>query len=160
MLARLSSAACVVLMAGSVLVTGCTDSGKGEAPKLAPVSGKVLYKGKPVEGASVTFQAQAAPRAAIGTTNAQGEFQLTMFNTNDGATVGDNVVTVSKEVAGEVTDSAESVTQAYGQYAKNKQAGVAPPAGLPEKYKDPAKSPLKNYVKAGEKNNFIIELTD
>ena len=72
------------------------------ADKKVPVftaTGVVTENGKPLENATVVFHATNASADApkpSGKTNAQGEFQLTTYDTNDGAPAGDFAVTVEK----------------------------------------------------------------
>src|SRR5688500_11876299 len=87
---------CVVL--ATALVLSCS-SGHGTAS----VSGTVLYKGQPVEGATVIFHPQGAAataRPAQGKSESGGHFTLTTyFGPSDqpaGALPGDYKVTVSK----------------------------------------------------------------
>jgi hypothetical protein len=146
-----------------ILATGCggDDASKSKRPKLVKVTGKVVYNGNPVEGATVAFHAEGAPRAAMGTTDSAGRFELTMYDTGDGAVVGDNVVTISKVVGMGPVKTGQSPTEMYGEYMKKKEAGQDPTKGaLPEKYKDPTTSPQKNNVKAEGSNDFTIELKD
>ena len=144
------------------LTAGCGgDDASTKRPKLAKVKGKVLYNGNPVEGATVAFTAEGAPRAATGTTDKEGRFELTTFNTGDGAVIGDHVVTVSKVVGMGPVKTGQSPTEMYAAYEKKKEAGEDPMKGaLPEIYKDPKTSPQRNNVKADGTNDFTIELKD
>lgn len=144
-------------------------SGCGEAvasrPKLVPVKGKVVYKGEPVVGATVAFHADKAPRPSSGTTDAKGYFELTMFDTGDGAIPGDNVVTIAKQAAPAApaapSTNASASLQMYDKMYKQREAGEDPQKGaLPEKYADPKTSPQKNHVVAAGPNDFTIELKD
>jgi hypothetical protein len=90
---RVSSIASLALGA-CWLLGGCT--GAPDRPATVPVRGSVSYQGKPVAGAAVAFLAKGAPRPAIGTTDAQGNFRLTTFTADDGAVPGEHLVTVEK----------------------------------------------------------------
>ena len=75
------------LMAGTMLMsqfltTGCSNNGP-PPPKTYPVSGKVLYKGQPVAGASVVFLGGENTRPALGRTDANGHFDLTTSEAGD-----------------------------------------------------------------------------
>jgi hypothetical protein len=63
------------------------------------VSGTLTENGKPLENATVVLHATATtpdvPKPT-GKTNAKGEYQLTTYDTNDGAPAGDYAVTVEK----------------------------------------------------------------
>src|SRR5262249_28886803 len=68
---------------------------------VVPVSGKVTLNGKPLAGATVTFQPyykdkrEAGP-ASSGETNAQGEFTLKLAGKNvNGAVIGEHKVSIS-----------------------------------------------------------------
>lgn len=114
---------CLLLAVGTL---GCTsaDSAGPKGPPPYPVSGKVLYKGKPAEGFAVAFHpvtawegAQFAPSAV---TDANGEFQLHSYSENDGAPAGEYTVTFTwpKEVTGPDPDEGkETVDQLRGAYS-------------------------------------------
>jgi hypothetical protein len=80
-------------------LAACSCSGKpGEAP-LYPVTGKVMFRGKPVEGARVFFHPDGPidpkadrPQATVG---ADGSFTLGTHKPDDGAAAGTYKVTVS-----------------------------------------------------------------
>ena len=89
---------CCVLGLALTSLVGC--GGVADRPQVYPVSGTVMYKGEPLEGANVSFHNDEAPRAAAGVTDAEGKFQLSMFGANDGSLAGQHVVTVTKYEAG------------------------------------------------------------
>jgi hypothetical protein len=72
------------------------------ADKKVPVftaTGVVTENGKPLDNATVVFHATngaADVPKPSGKTNAQGEYKLTTYDTNDGAPAGDYAVTVEK----------------------------------------------------------------
>lgn len=84
-----------------VAYSGCGGSGV----TLYPVTGTVVYRGEPVEGATVTFRNEEARTIATVVTDAQGGFELTTYGTGKGAAPGRHVVTVTK-VAGLSADAA------------------------------------------------------
>lgn len=123
---------------------GC--GGDEDVPETAPASGVVLYQGKPVNEADVTFHPQAAEgHPAVGRTDAEGRFVLTTYGAQDGAVLGTHAVTIRLMPTGGLP----------GMEAKS--TGAAP---IPQKYADPSKSPLTAEVKAGEDNEFKFELQD
>ncbi len=88
------------------LVSAAVGCGGGTGfEKPVPVTGKVVFQGKPVDGAMVTFlsKAEGTGRSASGQTAADGSFSLTTFKTGDGALPGDYIVTVSKVERGSDT---------------------------------------------------------
>ena len=74
------------------LLVGCNS---GSVSGTVPASGKVTYKGAPVEGAIVTFVPQGNGRTATATTRAGGVFSLTTVDSS-GALPGKYRVTVDK----------------------------------------------------------------
>lgn len=86
-------------LAAVLLCLGCSK--KSAAPATFPVTGTVTYKGKPVEGASVSLvPSDPKVRSATGITNADGKFEVsTYYSSNEtplGAMPGEYSVTVSK----------------------------------------------------------------
>ncbi|NJO24457.1 MAG: hypothetical protein HC868_18030, partial [Sphingomonadales bacterium] len=70
----------------------CGSSG----PKLHPVSGKLLFDGKPIEGATLVFHpVGGGDLKPSGTTKADGSFTLSTYPHGDGAPAGDYVVLVT-----------------------------------------------------------------
>ncbi|MFM9963886.1 MAG: hypothetical protein ACKV2Q_22015 [Planctomycetaceae bacterium] len=136
----------VVCVALSWIPLGC--SGDGSNITLAPVKGKVTLGDKPVAGVTVSFMADNAPRFAVGETDAEGNYQLTMFDENDGAAVGPNVVTITSSTPpGPPPTNAEeySKVMGFGKDASSKPQKVV----IPEKYADAKRGLLKVIVKPG-----------
>lgn len=73
--------------------------GCGSPYQVAPVSGVLLVEGKPYPGGKIVFAPVAkdesgkAGRAAIGIPDAEGRFTLGTYSDDDGAVVGEHVVT-------------------------------------------------------------------
>ena len=156
---------------GLVFLSAGCGGGSSDRPAVATVSGSVKYKGNPVKDALVTFRTEKSPRAATGTTNEKGEFSLTTFDTNDGATIGEHIVTIQKLSAAAAQSGAGgtgTTSMSPADYMKAMQASktAAPPGSgetnkeLPGKYADPKTSGLKRTVVKGEKNVFNIDLTE
>lgn len=155
-----------------LIAGGCGGEGAGDNPETAPVSGTVTLGGTPVAGATVTFHPSVASEpgqpaqgnAAFGLTNAQGQFQLTTFDSNDGAVPGDYKVTVTKlNPAADENNVASVESEEYvpPEVIEGPAAVVnAPPANfLPEVYAKPASTTLNAKVTAGQDNNIPLELT-
>jgi hypothetical protein len=143
---------------------GCGGSGFA-TPE--PVSGRVFFQDKPVEGARVTFLSTSeGGRSASGTTDSQGNFSLTTFKRNDGAIPGDYVVTISKfegQSGGGPIDISEGDYGAdYGAMmeasARGDTEAMVGKAQLPEKYGNPADSGLQRSVVKGQPNEFEFDL--
>src|SRR5262245_36674275 len=77
-----------------VLLGGCGD---GRAP-VYPVTGQVLVKGKPADGAFLVFhptgEVEANTPRPYATADAEGNFRLTTYTSGDGAPAGSFRVTV------------------------------------------------------------------
>ena len=104
-----SLAGMAAVVAVAVLAVGCGSDG----PQLAPVEGVVMLEGEPLEGAVVLFQPSEGGKPATGLTDAAGKFVLSTHEQGDGAQVGVNKVSVTKELPsanaanveeGEITD--------------------------------------------------------
>ncbi len=117
---------------GLLVIVGCGDN-----DGLVPVSGKVTLDGKPLADAAVGFFADAGGTPAVGTTDAQGNFTLSTHKPGDGATVGQNVVTVSKQSN---LDAGKEVEESEIVRMKNES---------PIKYFSPKTSDIKVEVKYG-----------
>src|SRR5687767_9315615 len=83
----------------TLLVTVGCDSDEDRV-KVFPVTGKILVRGQPAEGAEVAFyptspelQGPKMP-GPVGTTDANGQFRLRSYAPDDGAPAGDYMVTV------------------------------------------------------------------
>jgi hypothetical protein len=76
---------CLVIL----LLAGCN-----RGPLVVPVSGKVLYNGKPLQFGSVTFQPPSG-QPAQGEIQHDGTFVLSTYRPNDGAVVGTHKVRVA-----------------------------------------------------------------
>lgn len=154
----------LAVVAVSLLTTGCGGGGGPGRPDLTPVSGTVLYNGKPIAGATVTFWHEKAPRPASGITDAEGKYSLMMFEPGDGAMDGENTITVSKAGAKAATtmSPAEMAKDGALNMAKMSQqslteAPVKPE--IPEKYASKSTSTLKENVSTS--NNVIpLQLAD
>jgi hypothetical protein len=134
---------------GAVLLTlvGCSD-----APKVAPVSGKVLLNGKPLANATVTFSPIAKPGevnagdGSVGQTNDKGEYTLTNSRGLPGAQVGSHRIRIS--VIG---------AQAGNGDERRSRVGPAPKDPVPLRYN--AQSALTFDVTSGGTNQADFELT-
>jgi len=129
-------AALLLALAGGT-IPGCNKS----PVKLFPVTGKVLFKDQPAEGAQVVFHPAAEtdssadpatkPKTPFGTVQADGTFKLYTDPYGDGAPAGDYVVMITW----------------YGASPRNSEQAVNK---LPAKYSDPSNPLLKVTVKEGK----------
>lgn len=107
------------LVAAFVATATLTLAGCGGS-STAPVSGKVTMDGKPVEGIRLVFSpvlvdANTDPGPwSTGVTNSQGEYQLQTRHKEDGATVGQHIVTFVYDDADNVDSLRERLREAKG----------------------------------------------
>lgn len=97
---RFNSAASILAL---VVIAGC--SGGGPQPidpvPVVPVSGTVMIDGQAYSGVKVKAFPDPAPSdgkvdlSVVGRTDAEGKFQLTTYYQNDGAPVGNYILTFS-----------------------------------------------------------------
>jgi len=143
----------------TVSVGGCSRE-TSSGPKPTPASGKVTYKNMPVEGATVAFLGDGKIPPARAITDSSGEFILTTNRSGDGAVPGSHRVTVTKTVGPPAGKSTGSMSMEDAAKAANNPPPSKPLSMLPDRYAAADSSGLQFTVKAGDKNNFAIELTD
>jgi hypothetical protein len=141
-----------------VLLSGC---GPGRPPGARPtkkVTAVVLYKGAPMEGATVTFVDQSQnekPANANGITDAQGKAKLKTYVDGDGAVIGSHKVIISKMTA----EGGQNVDVDDPKYNPN-----APPPTvkylLPQKYSVITSSGLTAEVSESGPSEFTFDLKD
>jgi hypothetical protein len=142
---------CIACLVGIVVLSGCAK--KDSRPGRVQVCGTVLRRGQPVADATVIFEPLGSTPAATGSTDAQGQFALTTFDTNDGAVPGEYKVAIRK------------VQVIKGARPANAPDDLATPPGdekwlLPTKYGDTATSGFTASVKVAAKNDFKFELNE
>jgi hypothetical protein len=113
----------------AVIFTFCTITGCNNSPSIVPVQGTVLLDGKPLEGAAVLFHPKADERPAVGTTDKRGIFHLTTRSQSDGAHVGLNKVSITKESDEPQLNDVEEGIQDFtlitpAQYASPELSGI------------------------------------
>lgn len=152
-----------VSLAMAVLMTAVLGGCGGEVakgPRPIPASGKVTYKNQPVEGATVSFLGDGKIPPAMALTDSSGEFVLTTSRSGDGAIPGVHRVTVTKIVGPPAAKSTGSMSMEDAAKAASAPPAAKPLSMLPDRYAAADSSGLQFTVKAGDKNNFIIDLTD
>jgi len=165
------SPACLLLSAMTLgLCCGCGP----ERPKTSPVVGSVVYKGAPLEGATVMFApaggATGPGAAALGTTDAQGRFTLKApmgpTVTLDGVAPGQYRVIISKFVPpGKMTEEEWQQKVEEEKRIGEKGAPVPPDKQAPQKvqllgpeYSESNSTKLTATVQSEGKNDFSFEL--
>lgn len=145
--------ACALAMTAALL--GCSGS---DFPETYPVTGKVTLQGKPVEGAQITFVVEGAPRMAMGTTDAEGNYTLSTFEPGDGAMPGSHKVMVaSPAVEAPVMDPGNPGGD-YGAMMRQAASGRPAEGAIPPKYNSPQTSGLTAEVTAEGPNAFDFDL--
>ncbi len=147
----LRTVSAVMVLALLVGASGC-----GPGSNIVPVTGVVVYQGKPVADAKVMFMSPESSRTATSQTNAAGEFALTTFTDGDGAAIGEHKVAISAFTDEMVAKLSNAQQMAIGR--GEKVEGMS--ASVPTHYSSFDKSGLTATVKASEKNHFRFELTD
>lgn len=86
----------VSVVAICLAVTGCGPSRDPNLPPTAPVSGQVIYDGKPLDrgNGTITFHPEGSGNPAVGMIGESGEFSLSTYAADDGAVVGQHSVTI------------------------------------------------------------------
>jgi hypothetical protein len=134
------------LMAMMVIATtvGCGRSDMGR------VSGVIMYEGKPVADAVVSFRPQNRPMA-FGRTDAAGRFTLNTYSKGDGATKGVNRVRIEPWTPG---------PNSFPEPGQDPRPWKEPERpDIPKKYRQEETSGLTVEVIAGKRNEFTFELT-
>lgn len=125
-----------------LLMMGC-QSGPAR-PVCQPASGKVLFEGRALPEAQLTFHPLQGtmPLLPGAITREDGEFQATTWADKDGIPIGDYVVTIVWKQL--VMQGEEKVRNGPNQ--------------LPAIYADPKKSPLRCTIKEGENKLSTFDL--
>jgi len=135
----------LLLLAGGF---GCGPEGVVGALKAHPVKGRVTVKGKPLEGALVTFHPVDESKMGAdvvrpnGRTDADGRFILTTYSGGDGAPAGEYRVAIS--------GISRPESEAAGGLFNDSKRAIAKTDPTGGKYIDPKNSGLKAAVKEGE----------
>ena len=147
---------------GSLLLVGCTGANDPNRQHTEPVTVKVNYNGKPVEGATVTFISMGQkPLPAVGRTNAQGVAKLRTYEEGDGAVVGSHRVTISKsEITNAPPEAADVESEDYQPPAPGGTPVPVLKDLIPRKYSVPGSSGLTAEVTEGSPLEVTFELTD
>jgi hypothetical protein len=111
--------------------------------KTAVVRGKVTYKGKPVPHGSVTFMPTGSGPSATGEIQSDGTYTLTTYSSGDGAILGSHKVMVvaMQDMSGRLPEERTPL----------------PPPIVPDRYTNPATTPLTAEVK-DEENTIDLNL--
>ena len=133
--------ASVLMFVVGIVCGGC---GSDRLPT-APVEGKVLYQGKPLEFGSVIFQPDVG-LPARGTIASDGTFRLSTHGNGDGAVIGRHRVRIA---------CFESQDPAAPPLKPNEQPRVGRSL-IPRKYNNPGTSGLRVEVNS-QNEPFVFE---
>lgn len=134
------------------LIAGCAgpaDEWAKKRPAVVPVSGQVLFQGKPVEEASISFSQVDGSYGANARTGGDGRFRLTTFKPNDGAVPGQYRVRVIKDII---------LSQGTVPPGQDVATEVTIERMLPDKYRNFDTSGITKEVTASGPNELIVEL--
>ena len=143
------------------LLLGCGGSEKKDQTPVFPVSGSVKMFGAPLADATVAFAPEGNQPTAVGTTDSEGNFQLTTYDFGDGAAEGSYHVVVSKSAAAPAAEVAEG----EGHDADDADDGHDASGGgksdtelVPAQYSSTEETPLSAEVKSSGENVFKFEI--
>lgn len=152
---------------GAVLLSGMACDGAGKTVK---VSGRVTLDGQPLAGATVVFNpADGQGNSAAGRTDADGEFRLTTFGTDDGALPGDYKITVNVDKAVDLPggvgnpmemsekDKAAFFSRPSPKSREEELKTKKPDSVVPKVYQDITKTPLKQRVPSDGKVEINLQ---
>lgn len=144
----------LVTVLSILAVVGC---GGTQRPSLAPVTGRVLFLGKPAVGATVTFIRDGAARHSYGVTDEKGDFTLTTYEPNDGAILGTNTITVVLAAKPGGDASSQPIPDAESYFRDLRASQSSSRDVLPERYAKVDTTDLSATVKTGG-NHFELIL--
>jgi len=136
---------CLLVCGALCVVAGCTD----RSARLAPFSGTVTYKGKPLEFGGVTMQPVRGGSISRGVIQPDGTFEMTTDG-EPGAPIGTNSVRVTCYTS-----------QKPGAAAATREGELSVGASLiPERYARFSSSGLTVEVKPGGNEPQVFELSE
>ena len=143
---------CFCCFALVVFILGC---GANPHPELRRVSGRVIYKGRPIADATVAFYSNESKRLATGYTDKSGSYSLTSYAEDDGALPGQHRVVVTKV---EVAENSESLSM--DDALKTRQREEPSRHLLPKIYASSDTTPLIVTVNEDGQNEIQLDLID
>ena len=151
------------LLSTCLILAGC---GGTDGEPVYPVTGKVTLSGGPLVGATVTFAPREGQPVALGRTNTAGEYELTTYESGDGAAEGEFAVIVIKSAPGAAAaeggeDEGHSAdVNANFEEGHDAGAAAAEDTGsiVPDRYAKSETTPLSYTVKSSGDNVNDIEI--
>lgn len=130
----------ILVSAASLLVTGCGPNNPFGA---IPVGGKVIYNGQPLKEGEVLYNpVDSKGRRAKGKIQADGSFQLTTLELNDGAIPGEYQISILAYAPHPGEPSRTEAAESPDAIRDRIKRGHI----IPEKYTDPETSGLTDSV--------------
>ena len=147
-----------------LFLSGCDKAGRLQG--LVPAKGVVLYKGTPVEGASLTFvpdnavsgtSSSTEQRPATAVSDASGRFTMMTLQPNDGVFPGKYTVVITKNIPTRVYSNEE-----MQEFFRQGRPTPIPEEKneLPEQYSSPQTSPLKVDLNQKGDKSLTFELLE
>ena len=141
------------LLAVSLTATAIMSGCRKRAHEMAPVNGKVIYRGEPLQFGNVMFMPESGP-PATGIIASNGTFTMITRGEGDGASVGKNQVRIG------CFD-----TQSPSYKSPGSASGLVTEASLgkaliPRKYLSYETSGITVEVRSGVNEPFILNLKD
>ena len=146
-----------LLLAAVVLVqTGCGPTG----PEMGRVTGAITFDGNVVRAGSVQFWPENG-RPARGSITADGTYELTTFDKNDGALVGKHRVTIHATEVAEDGPKIESTDAEIAHFSQKKAKRIRATRVkwlVPQQYSEVDSTPLTATVASGTNTiDFTLE---
>ncbi len=137
----------------SIVLSGCSQQvgPVGEVIPVVDASGTVSYKGKPLNGFTVTFMPVSGARPATGISDAEGKFQLGTNDAGDGGAAGTNKVAVVW--AGPQLED-DTTSGPIDDPSKMPKA----PVQIPTKYANPETSGITLEIPSSGTSDLKVEL--
>lgn len=145
----------ICCLLGLVFIIGCGGAPAG--PTLVSATGTVLFKGKPISGATVSMTGEKG-QLSTGFTDSEGKFRMTTGG-RPGVPVGKAKVGITKAVAAAGGKDVKTYTPEDMLNMQKAGGGVATElvakSEIPEKYANPDQSGLEAVVDKDGKNNVF-----
>ena len=145
----------ILVLLGLLVCGGCGEEVPEGRLSVHPAGGKVSVKSQPAAGVFLVLHpapGSPAARADVlpsATTEADGSFQLSTYDQNDGAPVGEYVVTLQWRQSDSQSDDQRRAMALMGQKPADRFRG---------KYNNPSTSPWRISITEGENVLDAIEI--
>jgi hypothetical protein len=108
------------------IAAACTSCSRDNRVPVFPVTGQVLFAGKPATRALLVFHPVVENSLRpLGTVDEDGSFTLTTYEQGDGAPAGEYTVTVEWRRLATVDDDQRPPNKLPARYSNSKSSGIA-----------------------------------